>query len=71
MSMIKCPRISCGLVFDGDKTFWWGLDINGDPTVENMTCPRCGASTSSFRRNERTWSFDSFKEAEEFTKGIQ
>lgn len=57
---VRCPEKKCGHVFDCDETFWWGADQNGDPTVENIRCPKCHASTKPYDRRRRQWSYDSF-----------
>lgn len=43
----KCPN--CEKLFDShaEGNFWWGPDEDNHPTVENMRCPHCGASTES------------------------
>jgi len=43
MVKVKCPW--CGHVFIGKEGFYWLEDENGDPTVENMTCPKCEIGT--------------------------
>jgi len=42
-AIIKCPN--CGHEFDGDETFAWIADDDGDPTVEYQSCPKCGIAT--------------------------
>jgi len=42
-TLVRCPN--CGHVFDSDETFSWGLDDDGDPTIEELYCPVCGIAT--------------------------
>ena len=57
---VRCPEKKCGHVFDDRETFWWGADWNGDPTVENIYCPKCHASTKPYDRRRRQWNYDDF-----------
>ena len=59
---VKCPHKKCGHVFESLQTFSWGLDSNGHPTIENISCPKCGASTTPFDGRKKTFEFDDFKE---------
>lgn len=58
--LVSCPK--CGHVFDSAETFSWGRDINGDPTIENIRCPKCWASTKPYDKRRKVWRYDDFKE---------
>jgi hypothetical protein len=56
-----CP--GCKKEFDHSETFSWGPDSDGHPTVEQLFCPHCGASTEE----PPSWSVFSYREFEEAT----
>ena len=58
---VKCPNRKCGHIFDMNKTFWWGMDENGDPTIENAYCPKCHASTRPWDRRRKIYEYDDFE----------
>ncbi len=39
----KCPL--CGHIFDSKETFGWAPDMDGHPTVESISCPKCFVGT--------------------------
>lgn len=41
--IIECPN--CNHHFDHEETFSWGIDDNGHPTVEFLSCPKCYVAT--------------------------
>lgn len=57
--MVLCP--GCKKEFDSVEAGWWGADSKGHPTIENIACPHCGASTIEpptwevFRFDEFVW----------------
>ena len=56
---IKCPQ--CKAVFNNNRSFWWGSDLFGDPTIENETCPKCLASTNPTNHRRKHWNYEDFK----------
>lgn len=57
-TFVKCPK--CSHVFDSDETFYWGCDWNGDPTIEQISCPKCKASTKPRDGRRKVWDYDDF-----------
>lgn len=41
--LVECPN--CKHHFDSHDTFEWDLDANGHPTIEFLSCPKCGVAT--------------------------
>lgn len=60
--LVKCPNRKCGFIFDSSETFYWGRDKHGDPTIENIYCPKCWVSTNPIDKRRTQYRFEDFVE---------